>query len=225
MKEIDGLYLEKYQAHILHPLKIKSSEISRDVFRAKNGLPVYSEKKIGLKEIEFDLEIKGTRDEIELRKSRLANDMELCRLKLRDRRFYEGAFYITDVREVHLGYEIVSFKGECISYKDRIHKVDLQVGKSTFYIADNIETPVVLYLSGTGNNIVFKGLGDDIKISKLTKDLIIDGKNKTVKYSNGTNAFNDVDMFEFPKLRDVTEIELSGTGDFKVEMEYYERVI
>lgn len=225
MKEIDGLYLEKYQAHILHPLKIKPSEISRDVFRAKNGLPVYSEKKIGLKEIEFDLEIKGTRDEIELRKSRLANDMELCRLKLRDRRFYEGTFYITDVKEAHNGFEIVSFKGECISYKDRIHKVDLQLGESTFYIADNIETPVILYLKGWGSNIVIKGFGEDITIKNLSKDIVIDGKNKTVKYTDNTNAFNDVDLFEFPKLRDVTEIELSGTGDFKVEMEYYERVI
>ncbi len=225
MKEIDGLYLERYQAHILHPLKIKPSEISRDVFRAKNGLPVYSEKKIGLKEVEFDLEFKGTREEIELRKSRLANDMELCRLKLRDGRFYEGAFYITDVRDVHLGFEIVSVKGECISYKDRIHKVDLQLGKSTFYIADNIETPVILYLNGTGSNIIFKGFEDDIVIKQLTKDLIIDGKNKTVKYADGSNAFNDVELFEFPKLKDITKIELSGTGNFKVKMEYYERVI
>lgn len=225
MKEIDGLYLEKYQAHILHPIKVMPSEISRDVFRAKKGLPVYSDKSIGSKVIEFDLEFKGTRDEIELRKSRVANDIELCRLKLRDGRFYEGAFYITDIKEVYLGFEVVSVRGEVIGYKDKIHKVDLLLGKSTFYIADNIETPVILYLSGTGDNIALKGLGGDIVIKNLTKDLIVDGKNKTVKYADGSNAFNDVDLFEFPKLKEKTKIQLSGTGDFKAKIEYYERVI
>lgn len=225
MKEIDGLYLDRYEAHILHPVRTMPSEIRRDVFKARNGLPVYSQKQIGLKEIEFDLEIKGSRSEIELRKSRIANDFELCRLKLRDGRFYEGTFYITDVKEVHNGFEIVAFKGECVAYKDRIRQVDLQLGESTFYIADNIETPVILYLKGCGSNLVIKGFGEDITIKNLSKDIVIDGKNKTVKYTDNTNAFNDVDLFEFPKLKEKTVLAISGTGSFNISMEYYERVI
>ena len=112
-----------------------------------------------------------------------------------------------------------------MAYKDRIRQVDLPLGESTFYIADNIETPVILYVKGWGSNLVIKGFGEDITIENLSKDIVIDGKNKTVKYSDNTNAFNDVDLFEFPKLKEKTVIEISGTGSFNVSMEYYERVI
>ena len=225
MKEINGLYLSKYNSNILHPIKILPSKTSRDMFMAKNGLPIYGEKITELKEIEFDIEIKGSRKEIEISKSRLANDIELCTLKLGDGRLYEGTFYLSGVDKVYNGFEIVTCKGECIGYKDKLYNTKLMNGINKIHLTNNIESPVILKFIGTGKNIVIKGLGDDISIINLNKEIIIDGKEKTVKDSNGNNAFNDVDLFKFPRLLGSNTINVSGTGNFQVLMIYRERII
>ena len=225
MKEINALHLDKYSSHALHPIKIVPSKNSRDMFMAKNGLPIYGDKSVELKVIEFDIEIKGTREEIEVSKSRLSNDIELCRLKLGDGRLYEGTFYINSVDKVYNGFEVVSCKGECIGYKDKLHNTKLSNGVNKIHLTNSIESPVVLEILGTGKNIFIKGLGDDINIPNLDRSLIIDGKEKTIKDTKGLNAFNDVDIFKFPRLLGSNIINISGTGNFEVIMTYRERVI
>lgn len=143
-----------------------------------------------------------------------------------------------------------NYSYSCIYLKSKIEKVTtthyiIEYTFSTIQRKDLVTLTPTILADAEGNkyfNIVNSGTAaapikvtvtplaatysiNDINICNLTinSSLIIDGIEKTVK-ENGTNKFQDTELFEFPKLK-------LGTNKFKVSddsvvtIEYYPKMI
>ena len=220
MKTINGLNLKKYRAYLLHPIQITPVEIERDIFKTDNGIAIFGEKKQGFKEVRLNIEFQGNRKTIETNKSRLLTDLELCRLNVGDGRVYEGQFLFDEIIDTYLGYEVISVIGKCEAYKVGSYKFEIDK-KKRIVLNEVLECPVILKLTGTGSNITISGLTKiPIKIKRLNGEISINGTNGLI---NGD--INNIDFYEFPKLKNDTTIEVTGSGTFKTEIEYRVKVM
>lgn len=228
MEFINGLKLDKYKAKILQPISILGTEIKRQEFESANGDVFYSDKKLGLATIKFKIELKGNRSEIKTNKSKLLNDIEVCKLDLNDSRVYEGRFIESGDVEVYNNFEVIEVEGKCAVYNGTLNQQNQKNnGKIVLNLESNVITPLLISIKGNGTNISIKSKTFNIFIKELNGIIKIDGKEKTVKNETGTNVYKLVDMFEFPKtdFSNNFEINISGTGNFDTNISYYERLI
>lgn len=226
MKSIHLQGLENYNCSILEPIKILPTEILRDKLTLYSGNVIYGDKRLGQSKIEFSIEFKGTKEEIQENKSKFASDFELCRFTFKDR-IYEGAFFIDSIESIYKGYEIVNVIGNCDVYKNlSVTKQLSNNGYLNIDFNDNVSTPLIVIIQGNGNNININCDAFKITIPTLQGTITINAIDKTI-LKNNENAFNLVQMIEFPETRFKSrlQIRVHGSGTYTTTVKYKERVI
>nr|DAL04186.1 MAG TPA: hypothetical protein [Caudoviricetes sp.] len=219
---------KKYNANVLQPIKIEASKIIRESFELSETI-LYGDKSIGLSPLKFKIEFTGTRAGIKKNKANLLSEIEFCNLDLNDGRIYQGRFIEESVDEIYNGFEVIEIEGNCVVLsKNEVVKSLKGSGKVQLTLNDTTSTNFKIKMTGNATNIVLTSNAKiDVKISKLNGTIIVDSMLKTVKDNNDNNAYNLVEMFDFPCSnfkKDIT-IDVKGTGDFTFEISYFERLL
>lgn len=209
-----------YGAHLLAYPDIGNTKIERDTFVSDTGITFYGNERPSFTPLNFSIEFKGEKETIRENRNKLSRILEKARITFDDEIFYKGRFLGEKIDTKHF-FEVVEFSGQAIASLDTQSTLIPINETVTIYNRGNLLTPCRIILEGKGENIKITGFESDIKINKFTDTLVIDSERGLNKLGAGTN----IDMFEFPYIKEDLKIKLTGQGDFTCKLEFEGRVI
>lgn len=209
-----------YGARLLAYPDIGNTKIERDTFVSDTGITFYGNERLSFTPLAFSIEFKGEKETIRENRNKLSRILEKARITFDDEIFYKGRFLGEKIDSKHF-FEVVEFSGQAIASLDTQSTLIPISETISIYNRGNLLTPCRIILEGKGENIKITGFESDIKINKFNDKLVIDSEMGFYKLGAGTN----IDMLEFPYIKEELNIKLTGQGDFTCKLEFEGRVI
>lgn len=209
-----------YGARLLAYPDIGNTKIERDTFVSDTGITFYGNERPSFTPLNFSIEFKGEKETIRENRNKLSRILEKARITFDDEIFYKGRF-LGEKIDTRYFFEVVEFSGQAIASLDTQSTLIPINETISIYNRGNLLTPCRIILEGKGENIKITGFESDIKINKFNDKLVIDSERGFYKLGAGIN----IDMLEFPYIKEELNIKLSGQGDFICKLEFEGRVI
>lgn len=209
-----------YGAHLLSYPDIGNTKIERDTFVSDTGITFYGNERLSFTPLTFSIEFKGEKETIRENRNKLSRILEKARITFDDEIFYKGRF-LGEKIDTKYFFEVVEFSGQAIASLDTQSTLIPINETISIYNRGNLLTPCTIILEGKGENIKITGFESDIKINKFNDKLVIDSERGFYKLGAETN----IDMLEFPYIKEELNIKLTGQGDFTCKLEFEGRVI
>lgn len=162
----------------------------------------------------------GEKETIRENRNQLSRILEYARITFDDEIFYKGRFLGEKIDSKYF-FEVVEFSGQAIASLDTQSTLIPINETVTIYNRGNLLTPCRIILEGKGDNIKITGFESDILINKFQDKLIIDSEIGFYKLDDNTN----IEIYEFPYIKDELNIKLTGQGDFTCKLEFEGRII
>ena len=214
---IDVKNLTEYKANN-RLIQLSPSTINHQSFWPQGAcVPYKGPWKNVYKELLWMIEFKGTREEIELNKSKLFRDL-LSAAALKDGPFeYHGTFISEGVAEQYRGFEVVNYKGLVLHLG--AEKTQAVSTTKTIVNEGTALSPVRLQLTGGPGNLTINGenLG---KLSPGTGGLIINTMTGEIKTNAGASGIHLAEIIELPKLQPGTNT-ITLTGELTGTLTYW----
>lgn len=230
---INDIEISKFKAKLLER-SIENSEFEINSFWLDNSREPFIDRKFNYKfkklSFKLDLLCKNS-NELEIMKSNLTKELAIATIKFEDIDFYYRGSVSGDISVNYImpGNETLDINMLVLAESKEI--VDYMSGglSKNIKINGNIEIPIVLEITPTIDMIelIIKGVSEApiiIKNLKLNKKIIIDGELSRVTQEN-INKFNDVDLWEFPRLLPGNNTISLSRNNCNITIKYKERWI
>ena len=155
-------------------------------------------------DLKFDI-ICENANELEVMKSNLTKQLELCTIRFDDINYYYVGFgsEVPQPNYIMQGNETLDIKLLVYCCGDEVTELISRINSKTINVPGNLETPAIVEIMPSIDiiDIVITGLGDTFTIKNLKagQKVIVDGELGVVT-QNGVNKFLDFVGWEFPKL-------------------------
>ena len=230
---INNIDISNFKAKLLER-SIENPEFDINGFWLDNSREPFIDRNFNykFKKLSFKLDILcKNSNELEVMKSNLTKELAIATIKFDDIDFYYRGFVNGDISVNYImpGNETLSINMLVIAESKEI--IDYMNGISTKNIKNNgnLEIPIVLEITPTISmqELNIQGLSESpiiIKNLEFNKKVIIDGELSKVTQEN-INKFNDIDLWEFPRLLTGNNSISLSRSNCNITIKYKERWI